>query len=285
MRTSWMAMAAGLLMSGVATAATWQYHVPFDTGKLTKDGQPQPGKVFLWLPPETKTVRGLLVGGQLGIELEIALDAEVRQACAENDLGVVYFAPHLSGVFHYWQDGNTDAKRWLQAFDDLARRSGHPEISQIPWITMGHSTAGIFCRNVAYRWPQRVAGILHIKSGNFHQAEHLPSSGSLAGIPLVAMNGQFETYGPEGGLRPEYGRETQWVFVEKDLERFRERDANHLMSLWLDLGGDHFHGSPELSQYAALFIRKTAQYRLQAPPMPRGKDPVPCLPVKLEDPK
>ena len=55
------------------------------------------------------------------------------------------------------------------------------------------------------------------------------------------------------------------------------------MSLWLDLGGDHFHGSPELSQYAALFIRKTAKYRLQAPPVPLGKDTVPCLPVKLED--
>jgi hypothetical protein len=66
------------------------------------------------------------------------------------------------------------------------------------------------------------------------------------------------------------------------MDRFKERDANHLMSLWLDLGGDHFHGSPELSQYAALFIRKTAKYRLQPPPTPLGKEPIDCLPIKLE---
>jgi len=142
---------------------------------------------------------------------------------------------------------------------------------------------------VAYCWPQRVAGILHIKSGNFHQKDHLPPAGSpspamgaLAGIPLVAINGQFETFGPEGGLRPEFGRETQWVFVEKDIERFKEKDANHLISLWLDLGGDHFHGSPELSQYAARFIRKTAMYRIPAA-LPAGDGEVPCLPVRLED--
>ena len=260
----------------------WQYYVPFETGKQARDGRTETGKVLLWLPPEARTIRGLLVGGQLGIELEIALDPEVRRACADNALGIVYFSPHISGVFHYWEEGNTDAARWLKAFDDLARRSGHPELRRVPWITMGHSTAGIFCRNVAYRWPQRVAGILHIKSGNFHQKNHLPPSGSLAGIPLVAFNGQFETFGPEGGLRPEYGRETQWVFVLKDIEKFKEKDPNHLMSIWLDLGGDHFHGSPELSRYAALFIRKAARYRIPAE-LPTGEGELACLPLRLED--
>ncbi|MCY3024020.1 MAG: hypothetical protein NTW87_34000 [Planctomycetota bacterium] len=262
--------------------AAWQYYVPFDTGRAGKDGQVQPGKVFLWLPPQAKTIRGLLVGGQLGIELEIALDRSVRKACADSDVGIVYFVPHISGVFHYWQEGSTDAQRWLKAFDDLARRSGHPELRRVPWITMGHSTAGIFCRNVAYWKPQRVAGIIHIKSGNFHQKEHLPPNGSLAGVPLIAINGQFETFGPEGGIRPELGRETQWVCVRRDIEQFKEKDSNHLMSMWLDLGGDHFHGSPELSDCAALFIRKTAQYRIPSR-LPDGDNEVPCIPLKLED--
>jgi hypothetical protein len=113
---------------------------------------------------------------------------------------------------------------------------------------MGHSTAGIFCRNVAYWKPERVAGIPHVKSGNFHQKEHLPPSGTLAGIPLVALNGQFETFGPAAGIDPEYGRETQWVYVRKDIWKFREADPNHLMSLWVHHGDDHFHGAPELGQ-------------------------------------
>ena len=274
------ALAAGTLVAACpADGATWQYYVPFEA---VARGKAETGKLLLWLPPRSQVIRGLLVGGQLGIERQIALDPEVRKACADCDIGIVYFSPHIAAVFHYWEANNTDAARWLKALDDLACRSGHPELRRVPWITMGHSTAGIFARNVAYRWPQRVAAVLHIKSGNFHQKQHLPPEGSLAGIPLVALNGQFETFGPEGGLRAELGRETQWVFVQKDIWRFKEKDPNHLMSLWLDLGGDHFHGSPELSACVALLIRKTARYRIPSV-IPPGDEPVECLPLRLED--
>jgi hypothetical protein len=286
---SLLALAAGAASLLVALAvprpchaATWQYYVPFETGRADKGGRPQEGKAMLWLPPQSKTIRGLLVGGQLGIELEMFLDPQVRKACSESDLAIVYFVPHLSGVFHYWEPGNRDTQRWLKAFDDLARRSRHPELRRVPWITIGHSTAGIFCRNVAYWKPRCVAGILHVKSGNFFQKDHLPPEGSLSGVPLVAINGQFETFGPEGGIRPEFGRETQWVFVRRNLQAFREKDPNHLMSLVLDLGGDHFHGSPELAHYAALFIRKTAKYRIPER-LPPGSGEVECLPLRAED--
>jgi len=263
-------------------APAWQYSVPFDTGKVDKAGQPQPGQVLLWLPPHATTLRGLLVGGQLGIELEIALAPSVRQACTDCDIGIAYFVPHVSALFHYWEAGNSDAQRFLKALDNLAAVSGHAELRRVPWITMGHSTAGIFCRNVAYWKPERVAGILHIKSGNFHQKEHLPPSGTLAGIPLVALNGQFESFGPATGIDNDYGRETQWVYVRKDIQQFREQDPNHLMSLWVHHGDDHFHGAPELSQFAALFIRKTSQYRLPKE-LPAGDAPVTALPLKAED--
>lgn len=278
------AVLVGIIVGASATAraAAWQYYVPFETGKTTKSGEKELGKAFLWLPPEAKTIRGVLVGGQLGIELEVALDPEVRKACSENDLGIVYFVPHLSGVFHFWEDGNTDTQRWLTAFNDLAKRTDHPELRRVPWITMGHSTAGIFCRNVAYWQPTRVAGVLHIKSGNFLQKDHLPPTGSLAGIPLVAINGQFETFGPAEGIQPELGRETQWQYVRKNFDQMRQDGKNLLLSQWIDLGGDHFHGSPELSAYAALFIRKTARYRIPAA-LPDGNGPVACIPLKAED--
>ncbi|MBN1421360.1 MAG: hypothetical protein JXP34_21485 [Planctomycetes bacterium] len=276
--------AAVLAAASPAQAATWQYRVPFEiAGRASKEGASGRGSAFLWLPPACERIRAALVGGKLGIEIELALDPAVREACAENDIAIVYFVPHIAAVFHDWEEGNSDAARFLAAFDALARRSGHPELARVPWITMGHSTAGIFSRNVAYKWPERVAGILHIKSGNIHQKEHLPPSGSLAGVPILAMNGQFETFGPEGGIRPEFGRETQWVFVRKDFQRLLEKDPRHLPSLWIDPGGDHFHGSPELAAYAALFIRKTAKYRIPAAPPPGDSEPVCCLPVKPAD--
>lgn len=273
----------------LAAAATWQHCVPVEVeGRARAGGASAPGKAFLWLPPASETLRGALVGGRLGIELELALDPEVRKACAECDLAIVYFDPHISAVFHWWEEGSRDAERWLGAFAALAERSGHPEVARVPWIVMGHSTAGIFARNVAYRWPERVAAVLHIMSGNIHQEEHLPPGASLAGVPFFALNGQFETYGPEGGLRPELGRETQWVFVRKDLERLRRKDPRHLASLWVDPGNDHFHGSPALAFHAALLIRKTAEHRIPAAPAAPGSaeggsgEPVACLPIAPE---
>src|SRR4051794_29295726 len=57
-----LVLAAALCLASAnpprAAAAMWQYYVPFDTVKADKSGQPQQGKVYLWLPPATTTVRG-----------------------------------------------------------------------------------------------------------------------------------------------------------------------------------------------------------------------------------
>lgn len=275
-----LAAALAALHPSLAVAACWQYRVDVPRGP-NKEGQPQPpGHAYLWVPPAAAALRGLLVGGRLGIELELAHDPEVRRACAANAIGILYFDPHVSATFTYWKDDS--AERFLKALDAVAAGANRPEVRRVPWITMGHSTAGIFCRNVAYWKPGRTAGVLHIKSGNFHQKDITPPDGSLAGVPLVAINGQLESFGPEGGLRPELGRETQWVFVLKDVQAFRQRDPQHLLSVLVQPGDDHFHGAPELGAYAALFIGKTARYRLPVS-LPAGDAPVACLPLRAED--
>jgi hypothetical protein len=101
-------------------------------------------------------------------------------------------------------------------------------------------------------------------------------------VPLVAINGQFETYGPEGGLRAQFGRQTQWVFVLRDIQEFRAESPEHLMSLVVQPGADHFHGAPEIAEYVALFLRKTAEYRLPQS-LPPGEGPVECLALSAED--
>jgi pimeloyl-ACP methyl ester carboxylesterase len=224
----------------------------------------------------------LLIGGKIGIELELALDPEIRKACADNDLGVIYFLPHISKLFHYWEEGATDAARFLKTIDGIADLTGHPEIKRVPWITMGHSTGGMFCRNVAYWQPARVGGIIHVRSGNLFQKVHYPPSGSLAGVPFLAVNGQFETYGPGGGNRPHFGRETLIYFNREDMQKLQQLDPNHLAALLVELGGDHFHDSVETSAYIALFIRKIAHYRLPGT-LPPAVGPVKVMPIKRED--
>lgn len=265
----------------IVEGASWHYVVNFPRPPRNGEARPD-GTAYLWLPPEVPVVRGLLVGGELRIEQEFAVDPVIRDTCTESGLGILFFSPHLSATFHYWEDGNNDEERYLKVLDDLAVISNRPEICRVPWITMGHSTAGIFCRNVAYCWPERTAGVIHIKSGNLFVENHKPEGRSLAGIPFVAMNGQFEVYGPEGGIRPEYGRMTQRFMIQRDMQTLRTRDENHLMSLMIQPGADHFNSAPNFAAYAALFIRKTARYRIPRE-VPRGTGPVTCIPLSAQD--
>ena len=192
-------------------------------------------RAALWLPPASDEIRGLLLDG--GGEIMTA--PAVRKACADGDIGILRLVG-VSGVFHYWTPGEGSAEPLLRHLDAFVRRSGHPQLRRVPWITFGHSTGAIFCRNVACWKPDRVAAVIHYKSGNFHQRDHLPPTGSLAGVPVLVINGQYETCGPEGVEQPDerdkrvdkrYGRETQWVYVRSDIRKFRQRDPNHLMSL------------------------------------------------------
>ena len=288
-RNRWMRLGIALLslwaVSAPGWAATWQYAVSFDTGKTNKNESRITGKAMLWLPPSSKTIRGLLLA-----DGEISQAESVRRACADNDLGIVALRG-LIGTFRFWADRNHEAENLLTAMNGLAARTAHKELRRVPWITFGHSTGGITCRNIAYWKPDRVAGVIHYKSGNFHAPNTLPpGNSSLAGVPMLVINGQYETFGPDNVEQPDdidkrldkrYGRETQWIYVRSDIQKFRERDPNHLISLMLDLGGDHFHGSPELWASAALFIRKTAQRRIPAE-LPPGDEPVKCLPVRVE---
>ncbi|MEI7834346.1 MAG: hypothetical protein WCJ56_14255 [bacterium] len=268
-----------LLFSVAAHAAMWQYSVP--AGK---------GTANMWIPPQTQTLRGFFVIGQLGIEAELLRSAEVRQALADNDMGIVYFTPHINGTFMFWKDA-TITPSFLKAFDDLAAASGHPEVARVPWITAGHSTAGIYCRNVAYWQPERTAGVVSIKSGDYLEKGSMPPAEySLAGVPLVSINGQFETYGPstipaelkEGNFDKTLGRETQWLYAQRMLQTWRTQNPQYLMAEIPHPGGDHFFGSPELASFVATFIRKSAQYRIPKL-IPAGTDPVKCLTVKAED--
>ena len=54
-------------------------------------------------------------------------------------------------------------------------------------------------------------------------------------MPFVAVNGEFEEYGPEGGgkggIRPQWGSQTQWVMIREQMLRRRKQDAANLMNL------------------------------------------------------
>jgi hypothetical protein len=161
-------------------------------------------------------------------------------------------------------------------------------------LTVGHSTGGIFARNVAFWKPHRVIGIIHIKSGNF-QDGLWDTSRSIAGVPFLAINGEFEEYGPKGGdlgrgLRSEYSlnaedkkkqNQTQWVMIRMQILGRRRKNPDNLMSLVVHRGEGHVSWDGAMSALCAQFVRSTADARLPENP-PSGRV-VKCVPLAAED--
>jgi hypothetical protein len=242
-----------------STQELWPYQTTIE--RPDRNGKPQkPSVAYFWLPSSAKTakVRGLIVAQMIIIEKRLVTDPLIRKVAEDEKLGVVFFDPGFDALFN-WVEGGAGQKL-EKALGDLAKASNHPEVETAPMQTIGHSTAGIFARNIAYWKPERVLGIIHIKSGNLHQHIYDPKA-TLAGVPFLAINGEFEEFGPEGGIRPEYGRETQWIMIRQAMLERRAKDPNMLMSLVVHAGGNHTSWSDELTAYCALFIRKAMQYR------------------------
>lgn len=283
----------GLIIVGEGLAADapvaeksepWSYRIEIP---LPPRG-PQVG--HLWLPPDVKTVRGLFYPGTIVIGSKLARDPAIRSTLAEKDMGLLFFTPGLGLSFI-----RGGGERLEKALAELAEKSGHPEVEFAPLLTAGHSTDGIFCRNVAYWKPHRVIGVLMLKSGNFHH--HIEDmSRSLAGVPLTMISGEFEEYGPEGGdlgvgLRSGYSshptekkklNQTQWVMARMQMLGRRKKNEDNLWSLIVHRGRGHTSWDGEMRDLAAAFIRSCADARIPKE-APDGKTEVRCTTLRAKD--
>ncbi|MFP4104586.1 MAG: hypothetical protein ACLFVU_00720 [Phycisphaerae bacterium] len=235
-----------------------------------KKGKPRkPERVTLWIPPNCDNIRGVIVAHPM--IKGMATSRTVRRAAAQAGLATMVMP-------NYSFKGEETVKRMDAIFEEMAAKSGHSELKGAAVIPAGLSASVLAARNVGYAAPERTIGIVHVAGGNMHHNIVNPDQ-SLSGVPFIAMNGEFEWCGPEGGIRPEYGRQTQWVMIREQLLRRRRHDPQHLMSLVVVPGRDHGAWDVDL---AALFVRKAAEYR--APKEKRdGSKPAKCRTIKAED--
>lgn len=252
----------------------WTTHKIRSPGpRKDKEGKSREMTTTIWIPPDCERVRGLFVG----FWSRLINDTFVRAAARESGLAIVRF-DGFDGLFNYT---TTAPKSMLGALEKVADVTKHPEIKNAPFLTAGMSTTVIGARNVAYWRPNRAIGVIHVAGGNMHQHCYDPAL-SLSGVPLFAENGEFEVYGPEGGIRPEYGMQTQWVMIREQILRRRKKDPAHLMSLAVQPDGGHGGWDRDLSILAGLFIIKAVERRVPAE-LPTGDKPVKCRKIKPQD--
>lgn len=240
---------------------TWSIRFPLPPGR---DGKPRTGGATLWAPAGEAPIRGFLAGHPPGLGTGILDDPALRALCVEQRLATIAF--DLDALFTV---ASGAPERFQAALAQLAEASGIAGLPALPFVGVGHSTSGIWARNLAYWAPDRALAVIHLKSGNLHQHRADPAQ-ALTGVPFLAVNGEYEEFGPEGGLKggiqPAYGAQTQWVLIREQLLRWRRADPQHLVALAVNAGGGHGDWNAELSALVATWLREVCVRRLPATP-------------------
>jgi hypothetical protein len=241
----------------------WARH-EFKTPAHRKDkaGNEIQMNMIVWLPPDTPKIRGVF----LSLWGMIVHDPFLRAGAREGGLAIACINEGFDGGFNY-TTGSPAALE--EALAKAAEVTGHPELRGAPLLTAGMSASVIGARNIAYWRPDRSLGVIHASGGNMHHCRYDPKL-TLAGVPFLAVNGEMEQCGPEGGghmsgaagIRPEYGFQTQWVMMRDSMIVRQYDDPTHLMNLLVMPNAGHGGWSDATAFVSGLFMAKAARYRL-----------------------
>ncbi len=167
-----------LLISGVGTAIAQQ--PPYDVAPEIKppyyrvryEASSEQGKLDLpvkfaaWIPPNVKTLRGVVVHqhgcgeGSCKSGLTGAFDLHWQALAAKHDcalLAASYEQPQDADCQRWCDPRNGSHATFQKALGDLATVSGHSELSEVPWALWGHSGGAYWSGIMTLLHPDRVA--------------------------------------------------------------------------------------------------------------------------------
>lgn len=252
-----------------AIAAEWQWSVSVDS--ITLPNSSEHPRAFLWIPPDCRQVRGVVVGQNNMIEEGIFQLPDFRKSLARLGFAEIYIAP----TFDTWQNvTNNDAanEKFTALLKSLADESGYSELQYAPVVPMGHSAMASFPWNFAAWNPGRTLAILSVH-GDAPQTTLVGNgrpnvdwgSRNIDGIPSLMVMGEYEWL--ETRLAPAI--------------KFRAAHPAAPVALLADVGHGHFDYSDELVRFLAMFIRKAAEARLpEIAPSSQGVKLKPVDPTK-----
>lgn len=213
--TVWAVMAVASCAGVVSplSAAVFQYAVELPVKKGNAGA-------FLWIPPEAKQVRGVLMAGMTLAERELVKDPQIRKACAAEQVAIVFLTAGL---------GSVDIQLVL---DELAKGCGYRELSVAPLFFVGHSAGGPQAKAAAAKFADRCFGVMQYRGGAPSWEPPLPP-----GIPTLMMLGQFDEFG-KSMMRDENGREN-WENGRDEMIKFRSLDPANVGSIVIEPGAGH----------------------------------------------
>jgi hypothetical protein len=187
---------------GVILAILFISILPFSTSAAGPKGTvyniivPQQGSLIasptyhFWLPESVTTYRCVIVH-QHGCTREgdaRLMTSDVQWITLAKKWHAAFVACSLATGSNCgnWNDPNNGSgNTFLAALDSLAKRTGHPEISTIPWALWGHSGGSMWIMRMIGKYPQRVAVAIAQSCGA--DISNIPAA---LKIPILHHNGR-----------------------------------------------------------------------------------------------
>jgi hypothetical protein len=228
----------------IAGAVEWQWSIPMAPPPVSTNERP---RAFLWIPPECKSIRGVVFGHHNMEEIGVFEHPKFRVTMAELGFAIVWVAPTFDRNFRFDQGAGEKFDRMLT---ELAEVSGYSELTNAPIVPCGHSAAASLPWYMAAWKPERIiAGISF--SG---QWPYVPDPGNAPDFPDHVMDSVpgFVTHG-----------EYEWA-DDRMSQGMPIRHAHPKMPLSaLGCPADgHFIALDDKIEMLALYLKKAAQYRL-----------------------
>ncbi|MCD0487636.1 hypothetical protein LPB86_05315 [Pedobacter sp. MC2016-14] len=254
-----------LLFSNESRAAEWQWSVPVE-GIISAETKEHP-TAFLWIPPNCKQVRGIVVGQHNMLEEGILEHTAFRKKMTKLGFAEIWITPGMDMIFKFQN---------VAVFNDmmksLAHKSGYSELEFSPIVPIGHSAAASYPWNFGACNPSRTLAMLSIHGDA--PVSNLTGSGqpnpdwgthNIDGIPGLMVMGEYEWW--EERIIPAM--------------KYKKLHPKAVISYLADAGNGHFDYSDELIDFLGMFITKVANVRLPSK-MPLNK-PVLLKPIDPDE--
>ncbi len=229
--------------------AVWQWAVPM---RAISSENNLPAMAYLYIPAKTAKLRGLVIGMFNMLELPMMEHPAFRETLQKLDYGCVWLAPAPFGsTFDFTKLEQTQVMDAL--FADLAKTSGYQEISDIPFIGIGHSAMAAFPWQMAMWKPERaICGISYDGSTpgvDYHYNFNDPLMNAetvsrLKGIPMLIRDGEYS--GGRNNRRPQV---------------LAQHVPGLLVTLVADPGSGHFDINDNIIDYIGFYMEKADKAR------------------------
>ena len=157
-----------------------RYEASTNPGELTV-----PVNYTIWIPKDVKNLRGVIVHqhgcgeGSCKSGLTGAYDLHWQALAKKHDCALLapsYEQPEKGDCQMWCDPRNGSSAAFQKCLVDLGAKSGHPELSKLPWALWGHSGGGHWAGGMVLMHPERVA-----------------AAWLRSGVPLLKANAERST--------------------------------------------------------------------------------------------